>query len=923
MSSLFKSVVLFFVLLLSHVMYAGTTGKLSGRVTDKSNGEALIGVNVLIDGTMLGATTDLDGYYFILNIPPGDYTIEAQYIGYRTVKVTGVEINVDLTTRHDFQMQEAVLEMQEEIVITAERELVVKDLTATTATIDGKEIQALPVTEISEVLDLQAGYVDGHVRGGRSGELAYWVDGVPVTDVYDGKPSIDVSKNTVEEMQFISGAFNAEYGQAMSGIVNITTKEPRESFGGSFTAYVGDNLSFGNDVYWNVGSFNPSHIYNVEAGINGVIIPDKLSYYINGRYIHFNGWLYGKRTYNPQNISFFDSTNAFVEFRDPEGVGDGSYVPMNWNDHIFFQGKLIYNISPVMKVFYSLIVDKMDYQDYDRNYKLDPDGNLNRFRTGYTNLLKFTHTLSNATYYDLGLSYFSKDYRQYVYKDKYDPRYIHPKINDSQQLYTFKTGGTNNQYFTRKTQTALAKFDMTSQLGMRNLIKFGLEARFHQIDFNDITLRPAGGDELNLATGSPYMTPLVMPLSTPYHSSYQHKPIELSAYIQDKLEYKDMIINVGLRIDHFRPDGVILADPSDPNIYSPLRPENRYNDKNGNGMEDPGETYTLEAREKFWYLPAQNKTQLSPRLGVSFPVTETGVVHFSYGHFFQIPVFELLYRNPQFKLGTGTGNQGIIGNADMRPEQTISGEIGFKQQIGSDQVLDITAYFRDVRSLAGTRSDQIEIFGGSSYYSKLANGDFGFVKGIILTLKNTYRQGINYSVDYTFQTAKGTASDADQARNALAEGNLPEVQLLPLSWDQLHTLNGTVSYLAESWGISMIGGFGSGLPYTPRKTSDVSAFRENSGTKPYSVYADMRVYKEFTFSDYTLLFFLRIFNLFDTLNQSDVYNDTGRADFTTDLDRVRSLNPSLYGINTLEDWYNNASYYTEPRRIELGLTFNF
>jgi len=279
MSSLIRVLFLSLILLFTNFTYAGTTGKLAGNVKDKSSGEPLIGVNILIDGTMLGATTDLEGNYYILNIPPGRYTVEAQYIGYQTVKTTNLEISVDLTTKHDVVMQEALLELEDEIVVVATRELVVKDLTASTATIDSDEIFALPVTEISEILDLQAGYVDGHVRGGRTGEVAYWVDGVPVTDVYDGSPSVDVSKNTVEEMQFISGAFNAEYGQAMSGIVNITTKEPNRTFGGSVTAFVGDNLSFNNDIFWRaILDMNKVLIYTDETG---VLQPTQQRNYLN------------------------------------------------------------------------------------------------------------------------------------------------------------------------------------------------------------------------------------------------------------------------------------------------------------------------------------------------------------------------------------------------------------------------------------------------------------------------------------------------------------------------------------------------------------------------------------------------------------------------------------------------------------------
>lgn len=910
------------IFVLSSFLFAGNTGKLAGTTTDKTNGEPLIGVNILLQGTFLGATSDLDGNYYVLNIPPGTYTIEVQYIGYRTVTIQNVEISVDLTTELNVEMQEAVLELEDAIVVVAQRGLVIKDLTSTTASIDAAEIEALPVVEISEVLSLQAGYVDGHVRGGRSGELAYWIDGVPVTDVYDGGTVVEVNKDMVEELQFISGAFNAEYGQAMSGIVNITTKEPRENFGGTITAFVGDHVSNNDDEFWNTANFDPSNIYNLETGVHGIIIPDKFSYYLFARYIHFDGWLYGRRDFNPQNIAYTDSAKNYVVSRDQEGIGDGAYVPMNWNDKLYLQGKLIYNITPTMKIFYSLIYDNVDFEEYDRNYKLNPDGNLTRNRTGLNNLLKFSHTLSNSTFYDLAFSYFTKLYEQFVYEDRNDPRYIHPKINDLQQLYSFKTGGTNNQHFSRQTETLLGRFNITSQINMRHLLKFGVEVRQHKVFFEDITLRPLGGDDLNLATGSPYMTAYAPLMDTPYHDFYEHKPFEISLYFQDKIEYENMIINFGLRMDHFRPDGVVLADPSDPNIFSPLKPQHRYKNWDPTLPEDELVEYSYDERAEFWYNNATNKTQFSPRLGVSFPVTETGVVHFSYGHFFQIPNFELLYRNPFFKLESGTGNQGIIGNADLKPEQTISGEIGMQQQLGTDKILDITAFFRDVRSLTGTRADEIEIFGGSSTYNRLVNSDFGFIKGIILSLKNRFHQGINYSIDYTFQVARGTASDPDQARNAAASGNLPEVQMLPLGWDQLHTLNATLNYVAETWGASFIGRFGSGLPYTPRKTDDVSAFRENSETKPNATNIDMRLHKEFELFSTRFLIFLRVFNLLDSRNQNDVYDDTGRADFTTDLERVRALNPSLY-VNTLEEWFNNAGFYSSPRRVELGFTFSF
>jgi len=236
-------------------------------------------------------------------------------------------------------------------------------------------------------------------------------------------------------------------------------------------------------------------------------------------------------------------------------------------------------------------------------------------------------------------------------------------------------------------------------------------------------------------------------------------------------------------------------------------------------------------------------------------------------------------------------------------------------------VVDGTIFFRDIRDLAGTRADEIPLISGETY-SRLVNSDFGFIKGFIISVRNRYSTGINYTVDYTFQIAKGTASDPNQARNALAGGALPEVQLAPLSWDQRHTVNGTLGYNRPTWGISFIGRLGSGQPYTPRQGADVATIRENSQNKPTFWSVDTRLFKDFRFFQKRFSVFLRVFNLFDTLNEVNVYNDTGRAGFTTDLERNRASNPAQ-NTNTIDEWYVNITHYSEPRRIEFGFIFDF
>lgn len=911
-------------LLIPSALHAGSTGKIAGKVVDGETGEGIPGVNIILVGTSIGAATNLDGEYTILNIQPGTYELKASAIGYSPVTVKDVRVNIDLTTRINVTMGETVLQLEEEVVITATRPLVRKDLTASTSVVGSEEISALPVTEVSEVLNLQAGYIDGHVRGGRQGEVAYWIDGVPVTDVYDGGTVVDVNKNQVQELQLVSGAFNAEYGQALSGIVNIATKDGSNRFSGSIGTYFGDYISSNTDIFRNIDDFSPLDISNLDLSLSGPVIPDAIFFTVNGRYNTFGGWLNGERRYNPSNVAYIDSAGNFIEHRDASGKGDGSIVSMNSSEKFYGQAKLNFRISNELKFWYQYIYDDVTYQDYNQFFVYNPDGNPTNYRLGQTHLAQLTHVISPSTFYTVGFSMFEKNFQRNVYESINDARYVHPNILTQLTSYSFSTGGTDLSYFERNTTTMVGKFDITSQLNQQHLVKAGLQASFHELFFNNITLRPSEAQtDFDPATGNPFINPRVLDVSSIYHDEYTRKPMELAAYIQDKMEFDDLIINIGLRVDMFDPAGQVLKDPTDPNIFNPIRPENRYRDINGNGIQDAGEpVVTLAEREAYWYADTDVKYQFSPRFGAAFPVTDRGVLHFSYGQFFQIPRFELLYTNPYFKLGSGTGNQGTIGNADLEPEQTTNAEIGLQQQLSDDISLDITAYIRDTRNLAGTRADQITIFGGSATYSKVVNSDFAYTRGLVLSLNKRFADGLAASLDYTFQIVRGTASDPYAAQQAAARGDLPEVQLTALSWDQRHTINGSVSYSGPSYGGSLILQYGSGMPYTPRRSEDITSLITNSQIKPTTLNADLRLYKALSLGWTNLVFFLRVFNVFDVLNEYGVYDDTGRAGYTTDLERIKAQNTPEY-VNTIEEWFLNPTFYSEPRRIELGVNIEF
>jgi len=922
MRSLCSSIVLA-LLVCASVARAGNTGKITGEVKDSQTREALIGANVVIEGTSMGAATNLDGYYVILNVPPGKYTLVASAVGYNKKTIAGLSVSIDLTTTMNFDLSSTVLEVGEEIVITAQRPLVQKDLTASTAIVGGEQIAALPVTEVSQVLSLQAGVVDGKVRGGRSGEVAYWIDGVPVTDAFNGSQVVEVNKSLVQELQLISGAFNAEYGQAMSGIVNIATKEGGAKFNGSLGLYGGD-YAVSDKALFPSKSFNPTGIRNIEGSLSGPLLGEVLTFFVNGRYIYFDGSLNGIRRFTPDNISYTDSTGRFILYRNAAGRGDSTIVPMSSSERAYGQAKLSLRISPVMKLTANYIYDYTKSRDFGghRNYYYNPDGFGDDRNRSNTLIMQFSHTLSSNSFYTIGGSYFLKKHKYYLYEDPHDARYVHPKLFLTPTAWSFFTGGTDMNRNFRSTETYLGKFDLTSQINATNLIKAGVEVRRHTAKYENINLQPVlEQSDINLARDNPHIFTRIPEISSFDHDYYLHRPSEYSAYIQDKLEFKDLIVNIGIRFDYFEPDGVVLSDPTDPNIYSPIKPSNRFFDANGNGAQDPGEaTKSVADRQAYWYTKARAKSQFSPRLGFSFPITDRGIVHFSYGHFFQIPRLERLYENPDFKIGPGTS--GVVGNADLEPEETINGELGLQQQLTDDISIDLTAYLRDIRGLAGTFGDQIVVFGGSAEYSRYTNSDFGFVKGIVLTVNKRFSGGLSATVDYTFQVARGSASDPQEARNAVAGGAQPEIQLNPLGWDQRHTLNATVTYAAASWGASSIVQYGSGSPYSPRRTTDITALLTNSQTKPGFFNVDLRGYVEFTVASLNVVAFARVFNVFDIRNELRVYDDTGRAGFTIDEARARASNPPEY-VNSLDQWYQNPNQYSEPRRIEFGLNLEF
>ena len=231
--------VLFLLLLAPFFIYSGTTGKLSGTIKDAQTGEPLVGANVIIEGTNFGAATNIEGEYVILNIPPGRYNVKFSFIGYETTLMQDVSITVDQTTIHQIKLNPQSI-MVGEVIVTARTPLIQKDVTSSISVITREEIENLPVATFTELLSLQAGVTGSgtnlNVRGGRSNEVAYMIDGTLVVDPLLGGLATNINNDAIQEMSLLSGTFNAEYGNSLSGVVNIITRDGTDKFSAKLEA---------------------------------------------------------------------------------------------------------------------------------------------------------------------------------------------------------------------------------------------------------------------------------------------------------------------------------------------------------------------------------------------------------------------------------------------------------------------------------------------------------------------------------------------------------------------------------------------------------------------------------------------------------------------------------------------------------------
>lgn len=872
------SYIIGFLIIISNSILPSNTGKLAGVILDSETDGGIVAVNVIVKETLLGTITDEEGHYFVLNISPGSYDVVFSHIGYHSVTVQNVKISSDYTTEVSIDLRSTTLE-GEEITVLAERSLYQGDFTATRSIMSAKEIESIPTENVTDLLKLQTGMVVGsdglfHLRGGRGSEIGYFVDGIDMTDPYSSEfSSVELNTTAIQEISVVSGTYNAEYGQALSGIVNLLTKsgDPNNtSFG--LSLYSGDYFS-SSPIYINLDKITPNSILKGEGFVSGPLpfTKGKLTYFLSGKINSSDGWLYGQRIFLPKDSSDFsplDPAEWYVE-----ASGDSNFVPMNPYLSFNLVSKVSANLGQKTKLHISYLANNRDFQIYNHPFKYNPDGNYKRFRRGSSTILALSHSLSSRAFINLKVSSVLGRYKYYVFDDPQDEGYVSPDLFNM-IAYNFYTGGTGMWHFDEQSKSLVAQWDITAQIGNRHQVKTGIGVNAYDLSLKEY--------ELTLDESTDWK-PKIPDQSAPNHNRYSHNPFEWYAYLQDKIEFQGLVMNLGLRLEHFFPDG---AYPSD--------------------LRDPQGSERFSANESW---------QISPRFGMAYPITDSGILHVSYGHFFQVPPFKYLYLNPEFEVEPGVLTS-IIGNTALKPQKAIAYEIGVQQQISEFLSIDLTTYNKDITNLIGSNYHQL--YDISRKYTRYINRDYGNVKGVSLILKGGFgkRPIITFNTGYTYQIAEGNASDPNALFYDLRATPPRETEksLIFLDWDERHTFSSSFSVTdPEKWHLGFTFSVGSGMPYTPEYQNQRTSF-ENSGRKPIHFNMDGQFSWKLPLGNFSPVFFAKVYNLTDNRNETVVFTDTGRAGY--------SLIPQYVPDNryfSLDDYLNRPDFFAEPRRIMIGI----
>jgi outer membrane receptor protein involved in Fe transport len=957
---------LFFTLLVlcSPILTFSQTGKIVGKVLDKESGEALIGANVLIEGTNLGAATDVSGDFVILNIPPGSYTITAKYIGFREVRIENIKVSVNLTTEANFNLPSEAYET-ETVIVVAPKPLINKNTTNQISVIRSEDLENMPIRGINAIVGTQAGVVTQgdnlYVRGSRSDAIAFYVDGVLINNPVTGGSTTGIINNAIEEIQVQAGGYPAEFGGANGGIVSSSTRAGSEVYRIGIEAITDNFSSAGKEI---LGGYSYGYSeYSLTA--SGPVIPDfkDLKFFLAASNIYQRNDAKYYREFDFSNVvdPNTPSTNPFTGLDDTLNLfyPAGTFVN-NGSNTFQVQGNLTWNFNPfTIKVNVNHRWNENRTGVNWQNLNRSNSAGLNQNYT-FIGSLKFTQVINPKAFYDVIFNHFN-DYNVTMdpifqhnialYGDSLaNAEYGRTLRRDGEFLSNIRAFGLTfersdrpfNNYTKTKYQSYGGKINFLYQLDKVHELKTGGE--FTSYNIRNYSLAPVQlADNIrSIADGD--MVGVYDRLDNYGYDTFGNelndgvngpkKPVFAAYYIQDKMEFSDLVLNLGFRLDYIDTDSKTFLDPSNVKF-------------DAEGIIDPE-----------YMVDVDPTLQLSPRLGFSFPVTDQTVFHAQYGKFIQQSQLRNIYlgfnRTSDIVKG-GFAELNPVGYG-LKPERTTQYEIGFKQQLGENFAFDITAFYKDIKDQIQLRSIFADPTAAHKQYYALVNGDFATTRGFEFKFDLRRTQRLAASINYTFSDAQGSGSTPTEAGRAVwqsptATPYFPQ-QIAPLTFNQAHTGAINLDYRfadddgPELFGSKFLQNFGANLLFTFNSGHNYTQFEGfgnsripnealNSSVTPWNFQLDAKIDKSFSIGSLNLNVYLWVINVLDIKNVVGVFGTSGDpvddGYLASGEGKNRYENYKLAsGVETAELYkqlylasiYNTDNFGT-PRQIRLGIRLDY
>lgn len=742
------SLILFSIFFFHSIATGGTVGTIQGIVIDKGDKKPLIGANIILLGTKIGAASDQYGNFTIYNVPAGEYDVKVTMMGYQTQLLKNVKIIADHKTKLSFELSAVVIEGKE-VVVTSKRPLIQPDATTSIHFISNKKIDQLPASSFEEIMELQPGVVSGgHIRGGRATEVLYLVDGIPIQQAIEGGLAAEIPKGALDEITLQTGVFNAEYGNVMSGILNVTTPS-------------GTNTH----KFW------------------ARYVDDRLGYKESNKFRQFEGFASGPVLRD--NITYFLSSDLTLSdtrwWQDMNKVFDS---PIQKNFNVI--SKLNFTFSPNHRLIVQSLYSWHRENTYEYRWRYNLQGLPPIRKKSFRTSAVYTQMLSPKNFYTLSFSRLNVK----NHLGKGDKQNINPNQIFQYDLpwYYFITSGDRLWWQETDEITYYGKFNFTSQLSKITQLKFGAEGQFFDLKNEIVKYEPQ-----KTFWGRPILE--AEPLN--FSSQYDYSPWVGAAYVQTTIDNKIFAANIGIRYDVF-----------DPRAQRPVV----------EWIPISGKDFRSEIAG---FVQASRKSKISPRISVSYPVGEKKYFYFSFGHFFQVPLFDYLYTglNSDF---LKKGVKLLYGNPDLKPEKTKAYEFSYKQILGENLVASITYFKKTVTNLVDTKtflaSDSKSEDDGFSQFVNLAAANSS---GIELSLEKRFSSFTSGKFSYTYMNAKGYSGNAEQGLNYFMWGFEVPNEEYYLSWDQRHTI-ATDLFLGDpnKYGINIVWRWNSPRPYTHYPSRD-------------------------------------------------------------------------------------------------------